>query len=258
MSVKQGGNTIAGGGTVDQTYDGTSSNAQSGTAVAGAIATKADDNDVVKLTGDQTIAGDKTFNSTVITKGNWAETGTTAPKGTAPASDEWRSFVVYDNSGTLSDAHALGAFQICRGTDGSVQAIMRAYQNTAGSTTNNTIVVRSYSNGTVSTSAPASANINSIVTTTGLSKATDGYVKLGNGIIIQWGVHTTTSTGASTITFPTAFTAVSYSIVMTRVSGTSTTNESGSYYFRGRTTTSVAVYKTNNNTQSMMWIAVGY
>lgn len=40
MSVKQGGNTIAGGGTVDQTYDGTSTNAQSGVAVAQAISAK--------------------------------------------------------------------------------------------------------------------------------------------------------------------------------------------------------------------------
>lgn len=37
MSVKQGGNTIAGGGSVDQTYDGTSANAQSGVAVAGLL-----------------------------------------------------------------------------------------------------------------------------------------------------------------------------------------------------------------------------
>ena len=40
MSVKQGGNTIAGASTVDQTYDGTSSNAQSGVAVAQAISAK--------------------------------------------------------------------------------------------------------------------------------------------------------------------------------------------------------------------------
>ena len=258
MSVKQGGNTIAGGSTVDQTYSPTSTNAQSGTAVAGAIATKADDNAVVKLTGDQTVAGVKTFNSTVITKGNWVETGTTAPKGTAPASDEWRSFVVYDNSGTLSDTHALGSFQVCRATDGSVLAIMRAFQNTADSTANNTIGVRKYSNGTVNTYAPACSNNNSIVTTTGLSKAINGYVKLGNGIIVQWGDHSTTSAGASTITFPTAFSDNNYSIVFTRVSAPSTTNESGSYYFRGRTTTSVGVYKTNNSTQAMMWIAIGY
>lgn len=40
MSVKQGGNTIAGASAVDQTYDGTSSNAQSGIAVAQAINAK--------------------------------------------------------------------------------------------------------------------------------------------------------------------------------------------------------------------------
>ena len=38
MSIKQGGNTIASGGAVDQTYDGTSSNAQSGIAIEGELA----------------------------------------------------------------------------------------------------------------------------------------------------------------------------------------------------------------------------
>ncbi len=46
MSVKQGGNTIAGGGTVDQTYNPASTNAQSGTAVAGAIANMVTTNDL--------------------------------------------------------------------------------------------------------------------------------------------------------------------------------------------------------------------
>lgn len=38
MSVKQGGNTIAGGSATDQTFDGTSTNAQSGVAINGKLA----------------------------------------------------------------------------------------------------------------------------------------------------------------------------------------------------------------------------
>lgn len=47
--------------TVDQTYDGTSANAQSGKAVASAISGKADDSDVVHKAGAETITGGKSF-----------------------------------------------------------------------------------------------------------------------------------------------------------------------------------------------------
>lgn len=49
--------------TVDQTYDGTSANAQSGVAVASAISGKADDSAVVHLAGTESITGQKTFSS---------------------------------------------------------------------------------------------------------------------------------------------------------------------------------------------------
>lgn len=63
--------------TVDQTYNASSTNAQSGVAVASAISGKADDNAVVHLAGTETITGDKTFTgsltipaNTIITKEN--------------------------------------------------------------------------------------------------------------------------------------------------------------------------------------------
>lgn len=54
---------LSGTPTVDQTYDGTSANAQSGVAVASAISGKADDSAVVHLAGTETITGQKTFSS---------------------------------------------------------------------------------------------------------------------------------------------------------------------------------------------------
>lgn len=54
--------------TVDQTYDGTSANAQSGVAVASAISGKADDSAVVHLAGTETITGTKTFNAVAYGK----------------------------------------------------------------------------------------------------------------------------------------------------------------------------------------------
>lgn len=54
---------LSGTPTVDQTYDGTSTNAQSGVAVASALSGKADDNAVVHLAGTETITGTKTFSA---------------------------------------------------------------------------------------------------------------------------------------------------------------------------------------------------
>lgn len=54
---------LSGTPTVDQTYDGTSANAQSGVAVASAISGKADDSAVVHLAGTESITGQKTFSS---------------------------------------------------------------------------------------------------------------------------------------------------------------------------------------------------
>lgn len=48
---------------------------------------------------------------------------------------------------------------------------------------------------------PQSDKTNSAITTSGISKNTNGYVKLGNGIMIQW----FSISANSTITFPTAF-----------------------------------------------------
>lgn len=170
-----------------------------------------------------------------------------------PLSDAWAGIEFQDANGTR-----IAKVEPCIRPDGTVRTNISASQPVSGKKKYGSLAICVKPDGTAFTEAPACSNTNSIVTTTGLSKSTNGYVKLGNGIIIQWGDHNTTSPGASTITFPTAFSNNNYSITFTRISGSNTTNESGSYYFRGRTTTSVAVYKTNNSTQSMMWIAVGY
>lgn len=52
---------LSGKPTVDQTYNASSTNAQSGVAVASAISGKADDNAVVHIASTETITGNKTF-----------------------------------------------------------------------------------------------------------------------------------------------------------------------------------------------------
>ena len=64
-SPDSGGNVTLSIPTVDQAYSASSTNAQSGIAVASAISGKANDSDVVKLTGNQTVAGNKTFSDDV-------------------------------------------------------------------------------------------------------------------------------------------------------------------------------------------------
>ena len=206
----------------------------------------------------QTISGEKTLTANLYVNDRNIHMRTNFAKGTAPDSDYWKQYTVCDNSGSTSNDHKLGGFVVISSANGAQQTRLLAFKNITGDTSSTNISVGYLTDGTIYTNAPACSITNSIVTTTGINKATNGYVKLGNGIIIQWGNHSTTSAGASTITFPTAFTSAYYAIMLNRSSGSSTTNDSGSYYIRGRTTTTASVYKTNNNTQALLWIAVGY
>lgn len=48
-------------------------------------------------------------------------------------------------------------------------------------------------------------NIGSVLTTNVVKKSETGFLKLGNGIIIQWGVSAIPAGGSATITFPFPF-----------------------------------------------------
>ena len=104
------------------------------------------------------------------------------------------------------------------------------------------------------TKAPASDVVNSIVTTTGISKERNGYVKLGNGIIIQWGNHNRGS--SNTVTLPTAFTSTNYSVTFSGEGyqryGWSTSKTTTTFSFNSADDAS------QNNDGITQWIAVGY
>ena len=68
---------------VDQEYDATSTNPQSGTAVAEAISTKADNTGVMHLTGAETSSGDKTFTGTLTVNTPSVSDNTQKPATTA-------------------------------------------------------------------------------------------------------------------------------------------------------------------------------
>ena len=112
------------------------------------------------------------------------------------------------------------------------------------------------STGVITTTA--SATTNSIVTTAGIKKASSGYVKLGNGIIIQWGITSTLSAKAeATVTLPIAFTSTNYKV-------TGSANYSETKYatvgVHTLTTTSFKLLNITNVSSScpFHWIAVGY
>ena len=99
--------------------------------------------------------------------------------------------------------------------------------------------------------AGASATINTVITTTGISKAGNGYVKMGNGIVIQWG-HANNISGNTTITLPTAFSSNNYSVTL----GLNESVDSYASSIVSKTNTNF-VYRANSNRKSY-WIAIGY
>lgn len=118
------------------------------------------------------------------------------------------------------------------------------------------IIVRSLDNGSVETSAPSVSNANGIVTQAALSKAANGYIKLGCGIIIQWGRETSSlTTNPKTITYPKAFSsATSYAV--TANDSTSSNNQSHCGV-NSPTATGFTLYH-STDAQVITWLAIGY
>ena len=112
-------------------------------------------------------------------------------------------------------------------------------------------------------SAPNNVNAtitHSIVTTTGIQKAANGYVKFGNGIILQWGNTSSTAT----VTLPTAFTTTNY--VVTASTRTTGNQGNGWAQVKDRTTTTFYLefhnyensHHSNSTTRACSWMAIGF
>ena len=99
---------------------------------------------------------------------------------------------------------------------------------------------------------PNSATAGTAVATAAISKAGNGYVKFGNGILIQWGTGSMKNAN-TTITFPTAFGSVA------RISLTKVTNSDGrteDWWVKSVTKTNFVVR--SSETDGLHYIAVGY
>jgi hypothetical protein len=211
----------------------------------------------VNLAGTQTITGEKTFTKGVtIHKSDprvWLENDD-AIKGTAPSSNLVSAFQFRDKNHEL-----LGSVHSQYQTDKKIITQLLAYKaNSASDTASVRMGVGYNYAGKEITFAPACDDYDSIVTTIGNSKAENGFFKLGNGLIIQWGRVSNTNNQNITLTFPTPFTSTNYSINAMRTSITG-----GGYSYDGitgvssRATTSCVLYSYYGSS-SYDWIAIGY
>ena len=95
------------------------------------------------------------------------------------------------------------------------------------------------------------ANNNSTGSLASWSKSANGYYKLKNGLILQWGTKTAGSSGS--ITFPTAFSSVNYTVSITPLY-----NATGVTFSTNNHTTTKCDYLCSRSDVSSHWMAIGY
>jgi len=223
----------------------------------GQIIAGTSDGDVVKLTGNQTIDGIKTFTSKQIFKNTVRPHDFYAPNidtSTTPSSTQSYYSDFLDKNGVR-----IGVIGVQKRTDGTERIYLQIGNE-------GTIDIRKDAQGVVSTQAPSSTAANSIVTHVSRSLGSNGYFKLGNGLIIQWGYIGGRTIGSnsevsSTITFPTPFSSTGQAIAA--MTSTGNYYASTQFGFSNITATSMVLHQYNTATGgtaslSAKWIAVGY
>lgn len=239
MSLKLGNTNIAGTQILYSTTGNNTDGAMTQAATTTQLSLKANDADVVHLTGDETIAGQKTFNNTVYVKNiNYAYNET-------PSSNSFTSLYIRDKNDRI-----IGAFELAKLPDGT-NCVRLNVQGKNGSWASSPLGLGANSSGVSYTFCPASDVNGSIVTTVNKSKGNNGYFKLGNGLIIQWG----TLSSGKTITYSTAFTnANSYALVFNNNAGTDGYGRADQV--ASKTSTSATVNGLCEN--PIRWLAIGY
>ena len=238
--IYKGTTLIADNTVVDQIYDGTSTNAQSGVAVASAISGKANDVDVVHKTGDETISGVKTFNNQIHFKNS---VFVDAASG--------------DEGGEIEFAKAPNSSLTGNVKLDIYKNRMRIFGPASDGITREIINVDIEQNALF---VPSSDKTGSAISTVDINKSLNGYVKLGNGIIIQWGVDAQNGDGLHTVTLPTPFTSVNYKVVGNVNAGDWSSNIQyiNSQLISSSTTTTFTIYRSYNVPAEIFWIAIGY
>ena len=136
--------------------------------------------------------------------------------------------------------------------DDKIATINNAVASCVKTSGNQTISGTKTFNGTVK--VPNTATTGTAVSTQAISKSGNGYIKFGNGIIIQWGKNTV-GTGNTDITLPTAFTSTNYKVTAMDAAfreGTAFRITSGGAY----STTKIRLC--GNGQVAAAWLATGY
>ena len=100
--------------------------------------------------------------------------------------------------GNDKNGNQVGGMSVLHNTGNRMYTSIFTNRVVNGNTINTSLRIGVNSNGTTYSYCPESDAADSIVTTKGISKATNGYVKFGNGIIIQWGHYTANGTAYET------------------------------------------------------------
>lgn len=114
--------------------------------------------------------------------------------------------------------------------------------------------------GTATDKVLTPSNISSLgfLSVSSESLAADGYVKLSNGLIIQWGSDTATANTTTTISFPTAFDTNCWAVVASGSQDTSQNAQDNWPAVRAILSTSqFTVISADDANNNFWWIAIG-
>ena len=216
-------------------------------------------------------------------------------KGTTGTGATYITLELNDSTNNITDflKTRLGCLETSIDTNGKVTTRISAYHNEIDSNLSSTLsasvtadgaksanlagvlTVTVAADGTTKTSTTvtpaASSNSTNIATTAWVktygstsgsnyisqfSKASNGYYKFTNGLIIQWG-HYTNVNGLKEVTFPTAFTSTNYFAKATYYNETSYLQN---YYgfASSLSTTQCKFHGSTDTSAKVMWLAIGY
>lgn len=229
------------------------------------------DNAVVHLDGTETIPGAKTFtNTTTFTNTIYRNFSSQYPTGISQKntlipnnySSPANEVTVVVNGLIANDGTFVAYEQMGKTALGVTSASLNVRNRASSSSPNRnaSIGVSIDSTGNITTYAPASDTNGSIVTTYSKSRAQNGFYKLGNGLIIQWGVIPSEAANThASVSLPTAFSTTNYSVFIGFT--TSVSNGYGVYSYDYETTKfkyNTQTYAPIGNNSEKRWIAIGY
>jgi hypothetical protein len=255
MRLKLGDIDIAGTQVLYSTTGNNTDGAMTQAATTTELNLKANDTDVVHKTGDENYTGLKTniitlnLNERTYTNSNPIQTNIDATTTQSFYHDLYTDIIRDINGNYLSwNTTTIGTN---KSVNKQISARCKNTDNTGNITS--AIQVCASPNGSTWATAPASDINGSIVTTVNKSKAANGYFRLGNGLIIQWGHVAAASGDTKTVTFSTAFSNTNY-YVHSNINRSGSTG-SGWGYVTSKTTTNC---KLTTSSDAVDWIAIGY